>query len=257
MWVDGAEAAATNMARDHGLAASLPPGRGVVRFYRWRRPTVSLGRNETSRGRWDSARLAEEGVELVRRPTGGRTVLHDRELTYAVVAPAAGPGSMRRLYHAVNRALVAGLVSLGIPARSAPRVQRTPGPDAGPCFAAPAEGEVVVAGLKLVGSAQVRLDGRLLQHGSILIGDDQRRLTALQSAGSVAAPTDLSGGVTSLDAWLQPVPTTRDLVSALVPAFERVFGGHWHPDAPPVTLDEGLEARLEAHYRSAAWTLRR
>ncbi len=243
------------MAVDHALAASVPDGRGWVRFYRWSRPTVSLGRHEPGRGRWDPQRLAAAGIDLVRRPTGGRAVLHHRELTYSVVVRGWGAGSMRALYGAVNRALVEGLRSVGVPAELAPRTGRADPPDAGPCFERPAEGEVMVGGRKLVGSAQVRLEGRLLQHGSVLLADDQRRLPEL--AGEIdpgeAASTP---SVTSLEDWLDPVPPVDELARVLGSALRAELGGHWHAADTRPTLDAALLARLEDHYRSLDWTFR-
>lgn len=242
------------MALDHALAVSLSEGAGAVRFYRWDRPTVSLGRHEPGRGRWDPARLEARGVGLVRRPTGGRAVLHHRELTYAVVLEGWGAGSMRALYAAVNRGLVAGLRSLGVAADTAPRVGPEAAPDAGPCFERPAEGEVVVGGRKLVGSAQVRIEGRLLQHGSVLIGNDQLLLADLSAAGD-PDPTAVAG-VTCLADWLDPVPDTGHLAEVLGCALETELGGHWHPADTEPTLDADLVARLEDHYRSPGWTWR-
>ena len=240
------------MARDHAEALSLPPGRGVVRFYRWSSPTLSLGRNEPSRDRWDPRRLDAAGVDVVRRPTGGRAVLHHRELTYAVVVPAEGPGSMRSLYETVNRGLAAGLRDLGVPAERAPRTGTPPGPGAGPCFHRPAEGEVVAGGRKLVGSAQVRLEGRLLQHGSILLADDQGRLAELGGDAGATSPE-----VTSLASWIDPLPSRERLIAALSTALAAALGGDWHRGDPAPTLDETLLARLERHYRSPSWTWRR
>lgn len=251
--VDEAASGPDNMARDHATALTLPPGRGVVRFYRWSVPTLSLGRNEPTAGRWDRSRLEAAAVPVVRRPTGGRAVLHHRELTYAVVVPAAGPGSMRRLYQTVNRGLAAGLAALGVPAERALRRGPAPRPEAGPCFHHPAEGEVTAGGRKLVGSAQVRVEGRLLQHGSILLADDQRRLAEL--AGG--ADDEDAAAVTHLSAWLDPLPSTEALVAALAPALAEALGGDWHGEEPAPTLDGTLLARLERHYRSASWTWRR
>src|SRR5690606_669373 len=101
------------------------------------------------------------------RPTGGREVLHDRELTYAVVVPLRAFGGLRALHRLVNGALVEALRSLGVAADLAPPDGRALRPDAGPCFGGPAEGEVTVGGRKLIGSAQVRVGGAVLQHGSL------------------------------------------------------------------------------------------
>lgn len=254
VWIDGAHAGPLNMARDHALAEALGEGCGLLRFYSWSRPTVSLGRNEPGRGRWDPARLEAEGVDLVRRPTGGRAVLHDRELTYAVVAPVEGAGSMRTLYRAINEAIVVGLQRLGVPAALAPRRGPTPSPAAGPCFLEPAEGEVVAGGRKLVGSAQVRLRHSLLQHGSILVEDDQDRLRTLQG---ISRSPQSEAGITCLAEWLDlPIDRGR-LVRTLAEAFATVVPGDWHVLEGAPNLNEALESRLEAHYRSPEWTWRR
>ena len=254
VWADDAHAGALNMARDHALADSLAPGHAVLRLYAWARPTVSLGRNEPGRGLWDLDRLAEDGMDVVRRPTGGRAVLHDRELTYSVVAPAEGPGSMRALYRSVNQAIVVGLARLGVPAALAPRRGRSASPAAGPCFHEPAEGEIVVDGRKMVGSAQVRMGHTLLQHGSILVESDQERLAVLQR---VPRALGADVGVTCLADWVDPLPDTAQVVDALTSAFTEMIPGDWHALEGAPNLNEALESRLEAHYRSAEWTWRR
>ena len=254
VWIDGAHEGTLNMARDHALADTLEAGHAFVRFYSWRRPTVSLGRNEPGRGLWDLDRIAGEGMEVVRRPTGGRAVLHDRELTYSVVVPAEGPGSMRALYRSINQALVVGLVRLGVPASLAPRRGRPASPAAGPCFHEPAEGEVVVDGRKLVGSAQVRMGDTLLQHGSILVEADQDGLEVLQR---VPRPPGADVRVTCLADWVEPLPDRVELAGALISAFMEVIPGDWHALEGAPNLNEALESRLEAHYRSPEWTWRR
>src|SRR5690606_17502269 len=100
--------------------------------------------------------VASRAVDFVRRPTGGRAVLHDRELTYAVVVPHRALGGPRAAYRAINEALVMGLRALGVDASVSERGRVLP-PDAGPCFQVAAPGEVVADGRKLVGSAQARL----------------------------------------------------------------------------------------------------
>ena len=254
VWIDGAHSGAVNMARDHALADSLRSGSAVLRFYSWARPTVSLGRNEPGRGLWDPQHLAVEGVELVRRPTGGRAVLHHRELTYSVVAPAEGPGSMRALYRSVNEAILVGLTRLGVPASLAPRQGRPGSPSAGPCFHEPAEGEIVVGRRKLVGSAQVRLGHALLQHGSILVEDEQDRLPLLQRVPQ-APGADVA--VTCLTDWVDTLPEMVSLANTLAAAFSEVIPGDWHAMEGGPNLNEALESRLEAHYRSPEWTWRR
>ena len=101
---------AENMALDEALMCyARDTGRWVLRVYSWRAPTLSLGRNQTARGGYDLERLADRGIAVVRRPTGGRAILHDREVTYSVVGPVADAGDLRESYGRINRLLLAGL----------------------------------------------------------------------------------------------------------------------------------------------------
>lgn len=173
-------AGAENMARDAGLMdRARATGEAAFSVYSWLRPTLSLGRNQTAAGRYDSARKTDGKLDVVRRPTGGRALLHWREVTYSVTAPISNPDSLRTSYERINRILLEGLSRLGVRASESRGGAPTPRPGELPCFAQPAEGELVVDGAKLVGSAQFRENGALLQHGSILIGDDQAMIASL------------------------------------------------------------------------------
>ena len=273
--VDPPSSGPENMAVDHALAACLGPGEAVLRIYQWSCPTVSLGRNEPARDRYNPAEGHSAGIEFVRRPTGGRAVLHDRELTYAAVLPCPTPGGLRTTYRLINRGLVEALCSLGVPAtmaagRGFPAVRGLPtGPDSGPCFDEPAPGEVTVAGRKLVGSAQARLEGALLQHGSLLIGPGQERLVALGSAlGSTTVGWRMGGhgGVLQSDARAQaPIsleeilgqaPRWHDLVQAVISGLSGVAGGDWHRGE--LTEPERVKSMaLSERYSSVEWTWRR
>ena len=238
--MDGPASGARNMALDHALAETLGDDEAVLRLYEWDEPTVSLGRNEPGRERW---RMDRASFRFVRRPTGGRAVLHRAELTYAAVLPERAFGGPRGAYAAVNQALVEGLRLLGVDVALA-EGGTTLRPDAGPCFDQPADGEVVAAGGKLVGSAQARMDGALLQHGAILIEDDQR---ALGSRSAARPLRELLGSVT--------VSNVRDAVAE---GFRRRFTDTaWcsgeHHERVLVAAD-----RWEAErYGEDAWTWRR
>ena len=245
----GPGSGACNMAADHALARCLPRGEGVLRLYQWASPTVSLGRNEPARRRYDVERAQQMGVDFVRRPTGGRAVLHDRELTYALVLPLQRGMSLRSVYRTANTGLVRALGSLGVAARLAPADGSPPGPAAGPCFERPAEGEVTVGGRKLVGSAQARIGGAILQHGSLLVGPGQERLYGLASEVQAAsAPI-------CLEEVLGEVPSRNVLSEAVVAGLSEVLGGVWRTVG--VTEPERAEAQvLERHYASEGWTWR-
>jgi lipoate-protein ligase A len=237
------------MAIDHAVAQALRPEEGVLRLYLWDRPTLSFGRNEPARGLYDTTSARKAGVAFVRRPTGGRVVLHHEELTYAVAVAVGAVGGLRETYRIVNRALAAALHSLGAPVGLAAAPGSAAHPGAGPCFDAPAEGEVVARGQKLVGSAQVRMGRTILQHGSIILAGDQRLIATL-------GPVAVSRPPATLEALLGSVPPRPALETALVAAFEAVLGGRW--DGDELTDAERTSAsRLEARYRSADWTWRR
>lgn len=235
------------MARDHALALSLPCESALLRLYRWERPTLSLGRNEPARGRYDPAVLRRAGVDVVRRPTGGRAVLHWRELTYAVAAPVTTLGGARAAYRWINTRLAKGLASMGIPAEIAPEPHGPTPLDAGPCFQVASGGEVTAGGRKLVGSAQVRVGDVLLQHGSILVADDQGLLAGL--GGCVARPVDRPA---TLESLLRRRPADGELEGAVLGAFRRA-GAELEEGSP----SPGTVAELEELYRSDAWTWRR
>ena len=229
----------TNMALDHALAACLSPAEGVVRLYGWSTPTVSFGKNEAAVRVEEGTHSGTGGIDYVRRPTGGRAVLHGDELTYAVVAPLDALGGLREAYLRINEALAEAIRGLGAVVDLSV-ADETPGLDAGPCFQAPARGEIVAGGRKLVGSAQARLEGVLLQHGSILLDGDQR---PLGEVGGDVALSELLGAVDP-DA----------VAEATAEALRRSFGGEWtdgHFDARELET----AARLEAErYAQDTWT---
>lgn len=168
---------AENMARDVALKArAAKTSETVFSIYSWERPTLSFGRNQTAAGLYDRERIRRAGIDVVRRPTGGRAILHDREVTYSVTAPLDDAASLRETYTRINHILLDGLARLGVGAEVAGRSQRADAPGVRPCFETPSEGELAAAGRKLVGSAQWRDSGALLQHGSILVDDDQSSL---------------------------------------------------------------------------------
>lgn len=191
-----------NMARDEALLDdAVLCGNACLRLYRWNPPTLSLGRNEPM-DLYDQEEIARRGIAVVRRPTGGKAVWHEHELTYAVAAPISAFGSLRMAYQTIHARIATALRSLGVDVSLA-TARRPVGPSARPpsCFSAPAGGEVLVHGRKLVGSAQVRRGSAFLQHGSILLDGSQEIVSAVSrqpsaATGETTLARELGRGVT-------------------------------------------------------------
>jgi len=243
---------ATNMALDEVLMRrAARTGEWVLRCYAWSRPTLSLGRNQLACGRYDLDAIARRGIDVVRRPTGGRAILHDREVTYSVTAPVEGAGPLRESYARINRLLVHGLSALGVPVEVAGRRAAALPPGVAPCFDLPSAGELTHAGRKLAGSAQWRDEGALLQHGSILLDGDQALVAAL-----LAAPLPPPPAPATLAGALGRFPDFGEVAEAL----EGAVRAYEDPDAAPLSWDAPLQAALNAllpTYRAFEWTWRR
>ncbi len=248
LWLDSTPRAGyVNMAIDSALLElAETDGAGFLRLYRWAPPCLSFGRHEPAARRYDRARVAALGVDAVRRPTGGRAVWHDAGLTYAVAAPLGALGTLRESCERIHATLRDGLALLGVEATLAPAPAHAPRPGAGTCFETAAGGELMVGVRKVGGSAQLRTDRALLQHGSLLLGGDQDRLAEL--ATSPRAPADR---VTPAPPLGRPV-SFADAADAVAHAARR-WDGEWHD------IDRGepiveLAARYADTFRSDAWT---
>ncbi len=223
----------------------------MLRVYGWASPVLSLGRNQRALGVYDDAELSMRGVSVVRRPTGGRALLHHREVTYSVTAPVSATDSLAAAYARINALLLDALVSLGVPAAVAAPAVRSRRPTATPCFAEPAKGEIVVDGRKLAGSAQWRHDGALLQHGSIIVDDDQVTIPLL-----MREPADPSPPPATLRQILRRAPRVPEIADALFSSVRRLED----VSAADLTSAEIDSLDTSSHltlYRDPAWTWRR
>jgi lipoate-protein ligase A len=187
----GFHAGTFNMAFDERLAAELTHGHShpTLRVYGWSPHAISVGRHQPMEA-FDIPELGRAGIDIVRRPTGGKAILHARELTYSVAIAAPG-GGLRDLYRRINVGILQGLRILGIKAE----LQETGSdfralhadPSAVACFSSFARSEIQFEGRKLIGSAQRRYGNVVLQHGSFLLDDSHldiaRYLTADRTPG--------------------------------------------------------------------------
>lgn len=240
------------------VAGGAPP---TLRLYAWRPSCLSLGYFQPLAD-VDRAACAAAGVALVRRPTGGRAVLHDDEVTYAVIGPLGAPpfaGGVLASYGCLAQALVAALAELGVAAEHA-----APGPLAGPrgpaCFGGAAAHEITVGGRKLIGSAQTRRGGALLQHGAIPLDGDPARivdLLALPAEARVALRARLTGHSTTLAALLGRRATWQYVARAVACGFAQIFGVRLVAD-DLTAAERALAERARAErYASPAWLERR
>lgn len=219
---DGAADGRWNMAVDEALLASaVRGGPPTLRLYAWEGAWLSLGFAQALAPQRVAACEAA-GVGLVRRATGGRAVLHGADLTYAVAAPAGSlPEGLRASYARVADALVAALAALGVAASRAPTASpsaaaRRATEPAFDCFAEAGIEEICVAGHKLVGSAQRRGQGGVLQHGSLRLASDPDRARRAAGLGGGASATSLA----ELGCSASPSGVRR----ALAAAFARALG---------------------------------
>jgi len=172
------------MAIDAAILAAVEAGKSLptLRLYRWNPPCLSLGYSQAFSD-VEEEELAAYGWDVVRRPTGGRAILHTDELTYAVIGPKSDPrlaGSLMDSYQHISKALFAALSQMGLPVK----VHSGKNPEAHHqpvCFENPSNYEITANGKKIIGSAQARKKTSLLQHGSLpLIGDLTRVTKALR-----------------------------------------------------------------------------
>ena len=250
----GAADGAANMALDRALLDRMEErlGRGepvapMLRLYQWSSPTVSTGRHQALDAACDLDACGALGIDVVQRPTGGRGVLHDDELTYAVIAPASGPfagAGVTRGAAAIAQAIAAGLARLGAPvevvggspATASPRSHRLA------CFATASRAEVVASGRKLCGSAQLRGRAAFLQHGSLpLTFDPARQAIALGSD-----PALLAGRAVGLAEVMGRRPSPEEAARAIASGFAAVLGARLAASDP-----DGEESGLAVHLAAA------
>ena len=172
-----------NMALDEALLdwhseGKIPP---TIRFYGWNPPTLSIGYFQKVEKEINMNAVKENNLGFVRRPTGGRGVLHDKELTYSVIVSEEHPDmphTVTEAYRVISEGILEGFKMLGLDAyfaipRTAEEIQGLKDPRSAVCFDAPSWYELVVEGRKVAGSAQTRQKGVILQHGSILLDLDE------------------------------------------------------------------------------------
>lgn len=258
---------AFNMALDEAIleAAGRKESLPTLRLYAWHPPCLSLGYSQPVAD-VDPDALKRRGWQLVRRPTGGRAILHTNELTYSIMAPLHEPrvrGSVLESYRRLSQGLVAGLKLLGLPVQaeeSYPASAANVRPGGAVCFEAPSNYEITVGGKKLMGSAQARRPYGVLQHGSLpLCGDLAGIVHALAFPGETArleAAGRLLARATSVERVLGQAPAWEEAADALLNGFRQALHLEFVPgEATPAEIQRAKQLVIEK-YASQAWTSR-
>lgn len=269
--VSGCGDGALNMAVDEALLhTAMGGGQPVLRLYAWSPAAVSLGffqeLDDTSINR---AEIQRRGFGLVRRPTGGRAILHKHEITYSVAARQSdigGGNTLMGAYRSISRGVEAGLNLLGIGAALAEKaggsdLDRSSLPTV--CFGHPARADMVAAGRKIVGSAQLRRREALLQHGAIPISIDPAEHLAVMPGGLGNAEADAAdaGRLARIACGVADIigrePSFSELADAIAEGFRRALGIEFEPGGLSAAETDLADRLRTGKYLNPEWTLHR
>ncbi len=254
------------MALDESLLKSVaenhtPP---TLRLYCWEPATLSLGFAQPAAD-VDVEKLQANKWDLVRRPTGGRAILHVDELTYSLTAAADDPllsGDLLESYRKISRALLAGLSKLRVTATGdATYENSTSGMIKNPvCFETPSNYEITSGGKKLIGSAQARKYGGILQHGTLPIHGEITRITrALKFASEhdrASAAAKLTAHAVTLESVLSTIPDWLTVAGAIIKGFSETFEISFIESQPDPAEIEYANQLMAEKYLSDTWTFR-
>lgn len=220
-----------NMAIDEAVMELISRGKAppTLRFYGWDPPALTLGYFQDPGETADLEACRRLGIDVVRRPTGGRAVLHSREVTYSIIAPEDNPavtGTVSESYRRLSRGLILGLSRLGAEVKLSEDGANASGGPA--CFDSPARYELVAGGRKLAGSAQGRRNGVVLQHGALPLENDAATLFTLLKFPTAAQREDQQRRytlkATSLEEVLGRPVSPGEVVPALAQGFAEALG---------------------------------
>ncbi|MDH3453924.1 MAG: lipoate--protein ligase family protein [Desulfuromonadales bacterium] len=260
----GFQAGAMNMALDEALLHSVANGDSlpVLRFYRWQPATVTLGYAQSIITDLDQDVCRQAGLDVVRRSTGGRAVLHDQEVTYSVIAPLNTRlfgNSVLDCYRVISEILQKTLVGLGLPAELVPGKPRGGHLNAmkAVCFSAPSQYELVINGCKVAGSAQKRFGQTFLQHGSIPIEMDLELLgKALKVDVGDAAAASLNT-VGWLNQWSAKPLVISEVEKSLAEVFAKHLQIEWVHSEPTSAERQRARQMNDEKFGHPGWNLKR
>ncbi|KOO52121.1 biotin/lipoate A/B protein ligase family protein [Viridibacillus sp. FSL E2-0187] len=262
---------AFNMALDEALLhwhskGLIPP---VIRFYEWNPATLSIGYFQRAEKDIDFEQLHKLNVGFVRRPTGGRAVLHEHELTYSIIVNEDYPDmpkTVTEAYRVLSEGLLLGFRNLGLDAYfSIPDSEEKRAdlktPKSAVCFDAPSWYELVVEGKKVAGSAQTRQEGVILQHGAILIDLDDEKLISLFKFPSEASKERMRKHLPQKAVAINQLAQKPVDVETCISAFRKGFEDGLDIELVPYTLTKEqmdfVNNLAKTRYESDEWNFRK
>ncbi len=260
-----------NMALDEALldwhsSGKFPP---VVRFYGWNPPTLSIGYFQKAEKEIDLEAVKQHGLGFVRRPTGGRGVLHEHELTYSVIVSEDHPNmpkTVTEAYRVISEGILKGFCHLGLDAyfavpKTAEEREALKTPRSAVCFDAPSWYELVVEGRKVAGSAQTRQKGVILQHGSILLDLDEDKLFSLFKYPNARVKERMQKAFKSKAVAINDISPRRVSLEEAKQAFYKGYAEGLNIELEPYQLTEEeqkyVQKIAENRYQSDEWNFKR
>jgi len=253
-----------NMALDEAILLSADSGKSppTLRFYGWSPPAVSLGYFQDFNREVNLNNCRSLGVDIVRRPTGGKAVLHENEITYSVISAKDNPlfpDNILGTYKVISSCLIEALVSMGINASVVDSGYRQNGTNVlkSLCFSEPSRFELLVAGRKICGSAQVRTKKAFLQHGSLLLSFEPERAVQLLCPEPAPGLSDKLGrSVTSVNEYTDNFSSRSEAVRILKDSFRKILNIKFSEG----TLTPGEQAEkirlIQEKYSTEDWNIR-
>lgn len=267
----GNHSAAFNMALDEALLdwnseGMIPP---VIRFYGWNPATLSIGYFQKVEKEINMDMVKQHELGFVRRPTGGRGVLHEHELTYSVIVSEEHPDmpkTVTEAYRVISEGILKGFHNLGMEAYFAvPKTEEDraslKNPRSAVCFDAPSWYELVVEGRKVAGSAQTRQKGVILQHGSILLDLDEDKLFSLFNYPNERVKERMQKAFKSKAVAINEIAKEKITIEMAKKAFKEGFEEGLNIELEPYELTEVELAYVhkiaKERYESDEWNFKR
>jgi lipoate-protein ligase A len=268
--LDGALSPEENMATDEAIMLALIQHKTMptIRFYDWNVPTLSYGYHQDVTNEIDFEVVAEKGYRYVRRPTGGRMVLHKNEVTYSVIAPLEErlAGNISNSYLEISRALAAGLQMMGIEDVEMEKGELNSWEQrmaSNPCYTSSSRYEIKYQHKKMIGSAQVRKDNVLLQHGSILLHENQAEISDFIPFADAEQKAKLKAFLAKKTIAINQILEKKINYVTAVQYFQKSFCSTWCNDSFIVAIDktsyekENTLDLIENKYKKAWWNLKK